>query len=254
MAHSKFKMSDAEIMDYMDAATDPLKALDVLAVKNRTTRAIMRAYLGELGIVVEEPEKPAPPVKSSPPPNGRRGGWHQSLIDDEKALAMYNAGSLDKKIAAAMGVTPVSVCKWRQKRNLPSNYKPGGGRTKGEVATVKDERPVEDAVIEEDAQRERAFEEILESVDAGKRAREKSAEDAPTKALSGYVVPQPVRAAERDDLTVGEFLTAFSKYLTETVAAAPLRINGVALHRDMEFSVRVKSELVFVDLRTQEAG
>ena len=44
-------------------------------------------------------------------------------MNDEKALEMYNEGMDDTTLARALGVTHVTVYRWRKDRNLTSNKK-----------------------------------------------------------------------------------------------------------------------------------
>lgn len=45
-----------------------------------------------------------------------------SRIDESLARKMYAAGALDSEIAAACGVSKMSVCHWRHRRNLKSRW------------------------------------------------------------------------------------------------------------------------------------
>lgn len=216
-----FKMADAEILDYWDAALDEAKALDALAVKNRTSREIMREKLRELGVLLDSGDSDRAEGNDRSAASGGRsegisrqcpGGrdqqehapagatvWEprvsasQNLsarsaldgfqpvenkrrsrkLDEQKARALYDESKTDKEIGIACGVSDKAVFAWRKANGLPAKNK--ACKRRKEQSDVKDKRPIEDAVIEADEQRERAFEEILESVDAGKRSEIKDA-------------------------------------------------------------------------------
>lgn len=137
MREHKTAMTDVEIMDYFEAAIDKKKAVDALAVKCRTTRADMLERLEDLGLIAR-PEK--------------KENKNPRKIDEEKARELHAAGKTDAEIAEVFGVTVGAVCQWRTKRGLAPNRK----------EKLKLEGP--------DMQKK--FEEILESVDAGRRTPE----------------------------------------------------------------------------------
>ena len=65
---------------------------------------------------------------------------------------------------------------------------------------------------------------------------------------------EPREEAERKTMTVGEFASAFGRYLTESMADAPLRINGRAVTGEMEIRISVRNDTVGVDLSLTEVG
>lgn len=64
------------------------------------------------------PVRPLPAPKRKPPKEDRR-----RKIDGVKCLELYGNGATDRELAEKMGVTPHTIGKWRQARNLPPNGK-----------------------------------------------------------------------------------------------------------------------------------
>lgn len=135
-------------------------------------------------------------------------------------------------------------------------------------------RETEETAIEREEEQERKFESIVESVDAGKR--QGTAQQDSTVIVSGGVGENgrggagfwsmPHRGETQAELptadgsgdapkalTVGDFLDAVRKYLTEATADAPLSINGEPV-RGFGVEIAVRAEQVFVDVRTREAS
>lgn len=210
---------------------------------------------------------PIPPAK--PHTNGPK-----QTFDEQRAQTLFDEGVSYARMAKLLGVNDSAIKKWAARRGLKREK-----RTRGW-------KPKEDDMTQDSDEK---FEKIIESVDAGKRAEpqltcsrtepcdpcvEPDREDcdgcghAPSAALpkpaanirmepkecaddwQGYTVPEPLR--ERDVMTVGDFVQALGRYLTEAMADAPLSINGAPLRHALEFNIRVRNEQVFVDLTTSQ--
>lgn len=255
MAVSKFRMSDAEILDYMDAATDLNKALDALAVKCRTSRQIMREHLGNLGIVIDD--EPAPEKKPLDGfkvviPTKKKGGRPAAPMDEIRAMELFNDGLDDLAMAETLGVGEHRVKEWRRRmhlQRLPGRRAAQREQKKLEVDAVMKkfkELETEDTVIEEAKQREQAFEEILESVDAGKQQKPVQPECGSCDVAEDTNVPDndagsvPTRVCPADCkgappvelLSVGGFIQILMELTNEKLRSAGLvldgrRVNGI---------------------------
>lgn len=53
---------------------------------------------------------------------GRKPGT--TSFDEEKALELYHKGMNDREIAGELYVSSASICAWRQRRGLPTNFSP----------------------------------------------------------------------------------------------------------------------------------
>lgn len=131
-------------------------------------------------------------------------------------------------------------------------------------------RETEEAAIEREEEQERKFEAIIESVDAGKQQPLAKDIDASDNAAGGWdglsrypmvgtgsgrgpIVLTVKCGTPPKALTVGDFLDAARKYLTEATADAPLSINGEPV-RGFGVEIAVRAEQVYVDVRTREAS
>ena len=217
-------LSNEEIIDRWDAAINKNIALDRLAIACRTDRSGMKAKLRALGVTEEELEAvpTAKPKRAPDKPDVRKNG----RIDPARARELYDAGKNDVEIAAELGTKHGTIYAWRKRNGLKANAAPAFQRKKKEEKTVNKykERETENAAIEAETEKK-------------------------TDAWDGYTVPAPVR--EKNNMTVGMFLDTFRRCLTESMADAELRVNGVTVE-ELGFDIRVKNERVFVDLLTRE--
>lgn len=210
-----------------------------------------------------------PPVSQK---NTHQVGRPRKAWDLDLIRWCYDQGMSDESIAYEAGCSRGTVYNWRKRNSLPpvSQKKTGGAE---DMAKFK-LRETEETAIEREEEQERKFEAIVESVDAGKQ------QNAAQVIVSGsgaggtggngrggagfWFVPhrgetqaKPPAADGSGDapkaLTVGGFLDAVRKYLTEATADAPLSINGEPV-RGFGVEIAVRAEQVFVDVRTREAS
>lgn len=285
------KIDGAELMHNFRAAKDKRMQIDIEADLHCCAPRIIAETLDQLGALEGtgiKPQQFSDTFVPIPPARPHTNGPKQTF-DESRAQTLFDDGVSYAKMAKALGVTDAAVKKWAARRGLKRKE-----RTRGW-------KPKEDDMTQDN---DAKFEEIIVSVDAGRRcvpceptqpecgacardnpqitssrsepcdpcvfpARETcdGCEHAASVALpkppanirmeprgnadawEGYTVPEPVR--ERSAMTVGDFVRAFSRYLTESVADAPLCINGTPLRHDLEFTISVRNEQVFVDLLTR---
>ena len=247
-------LSNEEIIDRWDAAINKNIALDRLAIACRTDRSGMKAKLRALGVTEEELEAvpTAKPKRAPDKPDARKNG----RIDPARARELYDAGKNDVEIAAELGINHNTVYAWRKRNGLKANAAPAFQRKKKEEKTVNKykERETENAAIEAEEEKALAgFEPVAPKKQGGFKLEPKAETEKKTDAWDGYTVPAPVRAAARETMTVGRFVEALGKYLTEAVADAELRVNGVTVEA-LGFDIRVENNIPLVNLRTREVG
>lgn len=202
----KFRMSDAEILDYMDAAIDKDKAVDSLAVKCHTTRGLMREHLGELGVLLEEPEKKPLGEFKAVEPKKKQGGAHNKKMDEAKAREMYDAGASDSEIATMFGMTAVAVCRWRKRNGLPSKQRRGDHRK--ENTEMKNDMNLK---TNEDVGKEADF-----AMEARRAERELQESPVEPGTAGSACVETPVRVAdEPDGMTVEKLAELFNNLCKE---------------------------------------
>lgn len=248
-------LSNEEIIDQWDAAKNKNVALDRLAIACRTDRAGMKTKLLALGVTADELEAvPAVRLKKTAVVHEDKNAYKR--IDTVRARELYDAGKNDAEIAAELGTKHGTIYAWRKRNGLKANATSAFQQKKKEDKNVKyEECETENAVIEAEAEKALAgFEPVTPKKQGGFKLEPKAETEKKTDAWDGYTVPAPVRAAARETMTVGRFVEALGKYLTEAVADAELRINGSPVSGDLSFSIAVRNDQTYVDLGTREAG
>lgn len=199
MAVSKFRMSDAEIMDFFDAATDKDKAVDALAVKCRTTRQVMRDYLSELGIALEAPEQKQMLDGFKVVTPKKKGGRPAAPMDELRAMELFKEGYDDIAMSEALGISVKRVQAWRSRMHLKRPQGRPKKSTEEEAESVESLHAMDPATGKET---------VIEAAQA-------AAEPAP---------PEPENEAE--ELTTGGFIQLLMQLTNSRTLTKPLVING----------------------------
>ncbi len=261
------RLSDVEIIDIYEEATDKDAVIDKLAVRCRMDRTGMRQKLRELGLSVKEP----PPLDAASAVRKLRS---DQKIDEAKARELFRAGKSDAEMAAAFHCAEITVRSWRLRNGL--KRKKGGDMRK---KNKEDAQMGKRKKTEEDREQE-----ILESIDAGKKPEAKSedlwpdgepAPVAPTRCQPGKAVDvwadpkpaeprpaanirmeTPVRVADiPEGMTVGSLAALFnnlcgtcSRIVRVTAGHQPVR--GVVVTLRYDDTCKKGPESMVVDLET----
>lgn len=285
------KIDRAELVHNFRTAKDKRMQIDIEAdLHCCSPRAIaeelyLAGALADTGIMpwqFSDEYVPIPPAR--PHTNGPK-----QTFDEARAQMLFDEGVSYARMAKALGVTDAAVKKWAARRGLKRKPAPGSKQTKEDDMTQDSDAKFKEIIESVDAgmrcvpceptqpecgdcakdkpQITTSRSEPCDSCVCPARETCEGCEHAASVALpkppanirmepredagawEGYTVPEPVR--ERSAMTVGDFVRAFGRYLTESVADAPLCINGTPLRHDLEFTISVRNEQVFVDLLTR---
>lgn len=113
-------MDDTEIAIHYKLAANKARDIKVLAQLCGTTEREIRSALEQVGIT----------------PCGARARKPPTKITAQMESAMYRLyadGLYDGEIAEKVGASETSVCRWRRRNGLPSNYGGKGGRIRWAV-------------------------------------------------------------------------------------------------------------------------
>lgn len=185
------------------------------------------------------------PVPTAKP---RKAGRKVSF-DETEALRQYHEGVTFDEMSRSLGVGADTLSKWAKRRGLTrdvSNRKEKKAMSKFKL------RETEEAAIAREEQ-------ILASVDAGKRKTPEPPAVSPTCCQPGKAVDVWADFSAdrpripRKPLTVNEFLALVGKLLTP-VLDAEISLNGECVTDVYGYEVKVRGDRVYVDVRTREAG
>lgn len=265
-------IDSTELLQNFRAARNKRDQIQIEADLHCCAPRVIAGVLDEIGALVGttiRPEQfsdhysPIPPARvrrKEPQKSAPRKRGRSSVLDEAKAMELFNQGISYEKMATELHVSRSTVVHWASSSGL-KRQKP-----KGDVS-MKKERPVEEALLDKEAEKER-FARIMESVDAGKRNRK--AEITPERTEPREPCSFPARATcegceprqaepriamePREPMTVKGFRVAMCSLLAETLDAAALSINGETVHDIFGVEISVRNNEVYVDLRTREAG
>lgn len=168
-------------------------------------------------------------TKGAKPLTVKKNGPHGKKIDDQKAMALYRAGKVDKDIAGAFGVTEAAAYSWRKKRNLPPNGMPFGQQKTKEEQNMsepeKKEKIVESAGAEEGG---------CKSVETPKPATPRSP--------ANFRLETPVKLADTPNgMSVSQLAALFEKLSQDRGHDAKVYVDGNAI-REVEVMLRYRDD------------
>ena len=113
------QMSDMEILQRWNNALDKNAHVEILADLNAVSELQMREKLLELGAEglpeLKSKRKKRKQVERAPIPK---------KMDEQRAMELYREGLCDLDISETLGVSKVTVCKWRNMMRLTPNPQP----------------------------------------------------------------------------------------------------------------------------------
>lgn len=235
----KINIDSTELLVDFKTAKNKREQINILADLHCCSPRTIAELLKQLGALEGTDIKPLEftnhyePV--APAPARPRIGGRKISFDEDVARRLFAEGVSTRDMAKALGVSQTAIQDWAKRRGLKREPPKGGPKPK----------PKKEKAMEQ----EKKFEEIVESVDAGKRDEP----CAPRAAANITMEPRPEPQREADGtMTVARFVSALVHYLSEATAEAELRVNGAPVD-ELGFDIRVKNEQVFVDLLTRRS-
>jgi len=233
----RVEIDNTELLQNFRGARDKRKQIKIEADLHCCAPRVIAERLDELGALKCSDIKPTEFSARYSPVSRRRapGAGRKLTFDEEKARKLFDAGVSDDEMASRLGVNKATVYKWIRRRGLTRPDQ----KQKKEEKRVKKERPVEEEICDKETSEERTRR-ILESTEAHAATHIR------------MEPPEPRAAREPRTMTVGEFLDALGRYLTESMADAPLRVNGKPVTGEMEILISVRNDEVGVDIKMGE--
>lgn len=217
---TKAYISDTELVDLYDAASDKEKLIDSVAVRCHTTRAVIRERLVQLGCS-EEPAVSASSAKGSKSPalkskSAKFDRKPAAPLDELRAMELFKDGLDDLGMAETLGVSVQRVKAWRSRMHLK--------RPRGAAAHKK--KPKEEADVK--------------------------SKIVPETTIS-IPPPSPGPAPELEEqLTLAVFKQLLNTFLPSTLGEAKLYIDGRPILGVLGYHVTMPDGKLAVDLETEE--